>query len=153
MGPEADGKGAGRKRNGSSDRCLPSEVGDTPMKTVIAAGAAMAVLVGAIAGYRIGAGTWPSLRPRALQPPAPEGSARMPTADRAILSWTHPDGEADYSQSPKKTGDGRDYLPVYNDQEADFKVQKSEPAKGDRRIVYYRNPMGLPDTSAVQKKD
>lgn len=27
------------------------------------------------------------------------------------------------------------------------------PAAGERRIVYYRNPMGLPDTSPVPKKD
>ena len=27
------------------------------------------------------------------------------------------------------------------------------PAAGERRIVYYRNPMGLPDTSPVRRKD
>ncbi|MBL0390650.1 efflux RND transporter periplasmic adaptor subunit [Ramlibacter monticola] len=27
------------------------------------------------------------------------------------------------------------------------------PASGERRILYYRNPMGLPDTSATPKKD
>ena len=29
----------------------------------------------------------------------------------------------------------------------------SEPAKHERKILYYRNPMGLPDTSPVPKKD
>src|SRR5262245_40935629 len=123
------------------------------MKTVIAAGTAIAVLVGAIAGYRIGAGTWPSLRSRPLQPTAREGSARTPAADRTILYWQHPNGDADYSQSPKKTVDGRDYVPVYEDQEADFKAPEPSSPKGDRKIVYYRNPMGLPDTSPVPKKD
>ena len=28
-----------------------------------------------------------------------------------------------------------------------------EPVRGERRIVFYRNPMGLPDTSPVPKKD
>jgi membrane fusion protein, copper/silver efflux system len=124
------------------------------MKSVIAAGAAVAVLVGATAGYRIGAGSWPNLRPKATQPPPSSGSsARLPTADRTILYWKHPDGDADYSQSPKKAADGRDYVPVYEDQEADFKDDKSETPKGASKVVYYRNPMGLPDTSPVPKKD
>jgi Cu(I)/Ag(I) efflux system membrane fusion protein len=29
----------------------------------------------------------------------------------------------------------------------------AEPAKGERKILYYRNPMGLPDTSPTPKKD
>ena len=29
----------------------------------------------------------------------------------------------------------------------------AEPARGERRILFYRNPMGLPDTSPVPKKD
>jgi membrane fusion protein, copper/silver efflux system len=125
-----------------------------PMKMVIAAGASMAVLAGAIAGYRIGAGTWPSLQPKSPQPPSTEGStARLPTRDRGILYWKHPDGGADYSQSPKKTVEGRDYVPVYEDQEADFQNDKSARTKGEGKILYYRNPMGLPDTSPVPKKD
>jgi Cu(I)/Ag(I) efflux system membrane fusion protein len=123
------------------------------MKTLIATWAAMAVLVGAIAGYRIGAGTWPSLRPKPVQPASIEGLAHKPTADRAILYWKHPDGELDYSPSPKKTADGRDYVPVFEDQEADFKRAEPAAPKRDRKVVYYRNPMGLPDTSTVPKKD
>ena len=30
---------------------------------------------------------------------------------------------------------------------------QSQPAKAERTILYYRNPMGLPDTSPVPKKD
>src|SRR5215468_6381028 len=153
MGPEADGKATWLKRNCSGDGRLPSEIGSTPIKTVIAAGAAIAVLVGAIAGYRIGAGSWPSLRPKPPQPTATEGSARTQTANRTILYWKHPDGDADYSQSPKKTVDGRDYVPVYEDQEADFQAARLAKTKGEGKVLYYRNPMGLPDTSPVPKKD
>ena len=38
-----------------------------------------------------------------------------------------------------------DYIPVYAD--------KACYAQGERKILYYRNPMGLPDTSPVPKKD
>jgi Cu(I)/Ag(I) efflux system membrane fusion protein len=32
-------------------------------------------------------------------------------------------------------------------------ASKGEPSKGERKILYYRNPMGLPETSPVPKKD
>lgn len=32
-------------------------------------------------------------------------------------------------------------------------AEQSHPAKGNRKILYYRNPMGLPDISSVPKKD
>jgi Cu(I)/Ag(I) efflux system membrane fusion protein len=32
-------------------------------------------------------------------------------------------------------------------------TEHPEPANGERKILYYRNPMGLPDTSKVPKKD
>jgi Cu(I)/Ag(I) efflux system membrane fusion protein len=32
-------------------------------------------------------------------------------------------------------------------------AEQSTPAKDERKILYYRNPMGLPDTSQVPKKD
>ena len=32
-------------------------------------------------------------------------------------------------------------------------AEQSLPAKGERTILYYRNPMGAPDTSPVPKKD
>jgi len=74
-----------------------------------------------------------------------------------VLYWKHPDGDADFSQEPKKTPNGRDYVPVYDDQEADFKeAQPKQAAKandGSRKVLYYRNPMGLADTSPVPKKD
>src|SRR5213083_1450714 len=32
-------------------------------------------------------------------------------------------------------------------------AQQAAPSSSDRNILYYRNPMGLPDTSPVPKKD
>ena len=32
-------------------------------------------------------------------------------------------------------------------------VEPSAPAKAERKVLYYRNPMGAPDTSPVPKKD
>ena len=37
--------------------------------------------------------------------------------------------------------------------QADIPVTSSQAANGDRKILYYRNPMGLPDTSPVPKRD
>ena len=70
------------------------------------------------------------------------------------LYYQDPDGKPDYSPVPKKTADGRDYVAVYEDQGAPAAapLQPTKPA-GKGRILYYRNPMGLPDTSPVPKKD
>ena len=78
--------------------------------------------------------------------------------ERKVLYWKDPDGEHDFSPTPKKTADGRDYLPVYDDQEADFAAAAAEappqrPRAAPRKLLYYRNPMGLADTSPVPKKD
>ena len=88
---------------------------------------------------------------RALAP-APEAVAQ---AARVPLYYQDPDGKPDYSPTPKKTADGRDYLPVYDDAPASPGASPAAPAPGagQGRILYYRNPMGLPDTSPVPKKD
>lgn len=85
--------------------------------------------------------------------PAPAHSS----ANRTVLYWQHPDKTADFSPAPKRTPDGREYLPVYDDQEGDFKEAKAAKQKAartqGRTLLYYRNPMGLPDTSPTPKKD
>ena len=61
-----------------------------------------------------------------------------------------------WSAEPKKDAAGRDYLPVFEDEEISFEPGGKKPtasAGGPRKIRYYRNPMGLPDTSPVPKKD
>lgn len=62
-------------------------------------------------------------------------------------------GKNDFSPEPRKTADGRDYLPVYEDEEASFKEAKPAKSQLGRKILYYRNPMGLQDVSPVPKKD
>ena len=127
-------------------------------KLVLIGTTAVAVVVGAVGGYRLGTGQWPTwhsiLLPVASQKSV---SSEGAPAERSILYWKHPGGEADFSPTQKKTADGRHYVPVYEDQEADFKEAKhAKEAKAknkDRKVLYYRNPMGLPDTSPVPKKD
>ncbi|MFZ0853309.1 MAG: efflux RND transporter periplasmic adaptor subunit [Hyphomicrobiaceae bacterium] len=125
------------------------------MKTIMWVGAAVAaVLASAVAGYRAGSGAWPL--PVAVWEHAPPKQVTSGTSpQRTILYWQDPDGKPDFSPGAKKTADGRDYVPVYEDQEADFKEAKPPaPAeKAGKRILYYRNPMGLADTSPVPKKD
>src|SRR4051812_19827189 len=73
---------------------------------------------------------------------------------RAPLYYQDPDGKPDYSPVPKKTPDGRDYVPVFEDVSAPATPTSPTAEKtGKGRILYYRNPMGLPDTSPVPKKD
>jgi Cu(I)/Ag(I) efflux system membrane fusion protein len=77
------------------------------------------------------------------------------TSERPILYYRDPSGAPFWSAGPKKDQQGRDYLPVYDDQELSFDSDRPKPqaTKGPRKILYYRNPMGLPDTSPVPKKD
>jgi membrane fusion protein, copper/silver efflux system len=81
----------------------------------------------------------------------------MPAAaqeTRTPLYYQDPDGKPDYSPVPKKTPDGRDYVPVFEDVSAPAPSTAPTAEKtGKGRILYYRNPMGLPDTSPVPKKD
>ena len=75
----------------------------------------------------------------------------------APLYYRDPDGKPLYSLAPKKTPDGRDYVAVPAGADVGFEPKPApEPAaaaQGPRKIKYYRNPMGLPDTSPVAKKD
>jgi membrane fusion protein, copper/silver efflux system len=76
-------------------------------------------------------------------------------AERKILYYRDPSGAPYWSATPKKDAAGRDYLPVYADEEVSFEpvAKKSDNRGGSRRVLYYRNPMGLPDTSPAPKKD
>jgi Cu(I)/Ag(I) efflux system membrane fusion protein len=88
-------------------------------------------------------------------PVAPSARGESPAAEqsppeRKPLYYQDPDGKPDYSPTPKKTSDGRDFKPVYGDAEP-----PATPAAhgGKGKILYYRNPMGLADTSPTPKKD
>jgi Cu(I)/Ag(I) efflux system membrane fusion protein len=129
---------------------------------VVFAGLAV-ILAATAAGYRIGTGNWPGVKTpltvadgRASSPPATPSS----NAPRRVLYLQDPDGKPAYSAIPAKTADGRAFVPVYEDQVPDtinpppqMVDAKSPTNDGARRIKYYRNPMGLPDTSPTPKKD
>ncbi len=84
-----------------------------------------------------------------------------PAAERKIIYYRDPNGAPYWSATPNKDAKGRDFLPVYEDEEVSFapradtkpQAEPSAGSSGERKIIYYRNPMGFPDTSPVPKKD
>jgi len=63
---------------------------------------------------------------------------------------------AEYSAKPKITDDGRPFAPVRASEDISLGAAGAvAPAfvTPQRKVLYYRNPMGLPDTSKVPKKD
>jgi len=115
------------------------------------------VFSASLVGYRIGAGAWPALVPLAVKSKETSTGAANTPENRKVLYWRHPDNATDYAAGPRTTDDGRDFVPVYDDEEPDFAEAKpkspSRDAGGEKKVLYYRNPMGLPDTSPVPKKD
>ena len=78
-----------------------------------------------------------------------------PQSGQTVLYYRDPTGKPEYSPTPKKDDFGRDYLPVHEYEEAALapvEVLVPEPPKGGR-VLSYRDPMGLPDTSPLPKKD
>ena len=73
----------------------------------------------------------------------------------APIYYQDPDGKPQYSLTPKKTPDGRAWRAVPASADVSFDEpeepveKKAVDAKTERKIKYYRNPMGLPDTSPV----
>jgi Cu(I)/Ag(I) efflux system membrane fusion protein len=82
------------------------------------------------------------------------GIAQAEPASAAIY-YQDPDGKPLYSLTPKKTPDGRDYraVPAGADISFDDPAEVAAAPPADRKIKYYRNPMGLPDVSPTPKKD
>lgn len=117
----------------------------------------IAVAVAAvIGGYLLGRTSMPAV----TQTPAsaPAISDAQSTAAKPVY-YQDPDGKPVYSATPKKAADGRDFKPVFAEGQASRVAQASQsnmPVSGQSgkgKILYYRNPMGLPDTSPVPKKD
>src|SRR5215468_1230564 len=111
---------------------------------------AFGVIAGAAAGY------WYARLPADLPASAVAPERTAAATERKILYYRDPSGAPYWSAEPKKDASGRDYLPVYEDEEISFEPGDKKPsaaAGGTRKILYYRNPMGLPDTSPVPKKD
>jgi Cu(I)/Ag(I) efflux system membrane fusion protein len=127
------------------------------MRKALTGGIAIAaILTAIIVGYQIGADNWPDPR-KWVSLAVPEAATDQLSSRREgkVLYWKHPDNDTEFASQPKKTSDGRDYVPVYDDQEADFVVADTpkDAGRARKKILYYRNPMGLADTSPVPKKD
>ncbi|BEV47455.1 efflux RND transporter periplasmic adaptor subunit [Afipia carboxidovorans] len=128
------------------------------MSRVVLTGLAAAALIAAAGGAFI-ADPARKIGSIHLTIPASAESAGAP------IYYRDPDGKPFYSLNPKTTEDGRAYHPVppggdvsFDDpaHEQDHETTDAKHAdskSGDRKIKYYRNPMGLPDTSPTPKKD
>ncbi len=125
------------------------------MKRALLAGATVAAVIAAAAGGFIG------VRGHLHFPSATTGalvSVASAQASADPVYYQDPDGRPLYSLTPRKTPDGRDYRAV--PASADISFEDEAPAvapatevAADRKIKFYRNPMGLPDTSPTPKKD
>jgi len=117
-----------------------------------------AILAAGVAGLAVGRSNGPlpdwlsALVPAAAKPGSAKSEATGP-----IIYYRNPDGLPDYSETPKRTSSGKEYLPVHASEDVSFEEKAPEvaTAKGSEggRIRFYRNPMGLPDTSPTPKKD
>jgi membrane fusion protein, copper/silver efflux system len=124
------------------------------MKRPVAVGAVVALC--AVAGAALVVVAMPPAnpfgRPVVLLAAAAEGGG--------TIYYQDPDGKPFYSLGPKKTLDGRAWRAVPANADVSFDEPEESPAPGKgaeskrvQKIKYYRNPMGLPDTSPVPKKD
>jgi Cu(I)/Ag(I) efflux system membrane fusion protein len=122
------------------------------MKPAILASAAAALMAVAGSGF---VGSRGHLAPAiAVVSPAVAQEARGP------IYYQDPDGRPIYSIAPKKTSDGRDFKGVPAGADISFDGEASAEAvpstakpSTERKIKFYRNPMGLADTSPAPKKD
>jgi Cu(I)/Ag(I) efflux system membrane fusion protein len=104
-----------------------------------------------VGGYQFG-------RHERSPPSIDAGAGDRADSNSPVIYYRDPDGRPFYSGEPKSTPDGRPWLPVRADEDIGFDAEgttkpKATAASGSRQILYYRNPMGLPDISKVPKKD
>jgi membrane fusion protein, copper/silver efflux system len=125
------------------------------MNRALIATAAAALIAAAGIGFIVGAQRLPVRAIATVTPAAAEGNPPP-------IYFQDPDGKSSYSLKPRKTPDGRDYraVPAGADVSFDEDTPGTRPSASaslggasERKIKYYRNPMGLPDTSPVPKKD
>lgn len=123
------------------------------MNRALALGAAAAMIAAAGAAFSAGE----ILR---VNPPASATTSAAAAEVGATIYFQDPDGRPFYSLAPKKTPDGRDWRGVPASADVSFDAPEEAPteanpaeAKAERKIKYYRNPMGLPDSSPAPKKD
>ena len=94
------------------------------------------------------------------KPPKPKPPSTWPLQVRSSITAI----PMDWRNIPAirlRRPDGRPFRPVLASEDVSFDAAKPEDPKtpekpekpGARKVLYYRNPMGLPDTSPVPKKD
>jgi Cu(I)/Ag(I) efflux system membrane fusion protein len=108
----------------------------------------LVIAAGAVASYGYSHRSGGALASLNVAPPAS-------AAERTILYYRDPAGAPFWSATPKNDAQGRTFVPVYDDAEPTFDPPPAQPktVQGERKILFYRNPMGLPDTSPAPKKD
>lgn len=128
------------------------------MKRTLLAGLALAAVLAAG-----GAGYWAGHRGIALsglrnwRGIEDSLAANEPAGAGPVIYYQDPDRKPVYSAEPRRTADGRPFRAVHASEDVSFEEkqpaekQAAQAEKG--RILYYRNPMGLPDTSSVPRKD
>ena len=125
------------------------------MMKPVKSGLLLAALVAAGAG-----GHWAGQRglPHGFSPLLTSKSASQTLPPSGpVLYYRDPDGPF-YASEPKQNSKGKAYLPVLASEEISFDPASVKQAdaittKAPPKIRFYRNPMGLPDTSPVPKKD
>jgi len=136
---------------------------NTPLR--VAATLSLAVLLGG-GGYWAGTndlGTRLGLHVVEQALATPAASVIAPSG--AVIYYRHPDGLPKFSATPTNAEDGRPFVAVHASEDVSFADAASNPVETDPamassgaapskgKLLYYRNPMGLPDTSKVPKKD
>ena len=93
----------------------------------------------------------------------PSDGKMAQAASGPVIYYKAPDGDPAFSSKPMKDAKGMDYVAVRASEDVSFDAKPAMadsamtdpgmPSGGERKIKYYRNPMGLPDTSPMPKKD
>ncbi|UOK73741.1 efflux RND transporter periplasmic adaptor subunit [Ancylobacter polymorphus] len=126
------------------------------MKRIALTGLTLAAVVAAgTGGYWAGVRGLPAPGLRQLFDAVGIPAAAEPAGTGAVIYYQDPDGRPVYSATARQTEDGRAFRPVRASEDVSFedKPLVTADAASPRRVLYYRNPMGLPDTSPVPKKD
>jgi membrane fusion protein, copper/silver efflux system len=110
-----------------------------------------AIVAAGVGGYRIG-------QQGAAVPSTTATDVQHASAGGSVIYYQDPGGKPFYSAEPKSAPDGRPYRAVHASEDIGFDDAgeagpKAASAPDDRKILYYRNPMGLSDISKVPKKD
>ena len=129
------------------------------MKRIVLTGLALAAVAAAgIGGNWAGVRGLPAPGVRAWFGFEPRPAAALSDGTDMVIYYRDPDGKPFYSATPHQTNDGRAFRAVRASEDVSFEVKPPASAEATvpasaRRILYYRNPMGLPDTSPKPKKD